>query len=300
MPWHPEERHGGIDIVLPVSRVEERVTVTAAGETPQPNVATVDREMLETSGAMTVEGTLREVPGFKLFRRTPGWSTNGTTGGVSLRGVGANAASRALVLEDGIPAADPYGAWVYWGQFAGAAIDRIEVVQGSESDLYGSEAMGGVINIIRKNPLETWFTADTTYGSSNTPIGSAMGAVRVGKWNVVASGEGFNTNGYMPLAASERGAVDTVVNSEHRTGDLLLERLFGGNSAGLPGRQLLPGSASEWNGSSGQQRRPAPIADGSRFHFAESWAASGCAFLAEPRAFGKPSVRFRPTVTPKC
>ena len=191
LPWHPEERHGGIDIVLPVSRVEERVTVTAAGETPQPNVATVDREKLETSGAMTVEGTLREVPGFKLFRRTPGWSTNGTTGGVSLRGVGANAASRALVLEDGIPAADPYGAWVYWGQFVGAAIDRIEVVQGSESDLYGSEAMGGVINIIRKNPLETWFTADTTFGSSNTPIGSAMGAVRVGKWNVCRQRRGI-------------------------------------------------------------------------------------------------------------
>jgi outer membrane receptor protein involved in Fe transport len=235
LPWHPEERQDGVDIVLPVSRVEERVTVTAAGETPQPNVATIDRETLETSGAMTVEGTLREVPGFKLFRRTPGWSTNGTTGGVSLRGVGANAASRALVLEDGIPAADPYGAWVYWGQFVGAAIDRIEVVQGSESDLYGSEAMGGVVNVIRKNPLETRFTADTTFGSSDTPIGSAMGSVQVGKWNVAASGEGFNTNGYMPLAASERGTVDTVVNSEHRTGDLLLERLFGGNARAFLG-----------------------------------------------------------------
>ncbi|MGA3214004.1 MAG: carboxypeptidase-like regulatory domain-containing protein, partial [Terriglobales bacterium] len=85
VPWNPEERHNGVDIILPVSRVEERVTVTAAGETPEANVATVDRETLETSGAMTVEGTLREVPGFKLFRRTPGWSTNGTTGGVSLR-----------------------------------------------------------------------------------------------------------------------------------------------------------------------------------------------------------------------
>jgi outer membrane receptor protein involved in Fe transport len=235
LPWHPEERHDGLDITLPVSRVEERVTVTAAGETPQPNVATLDREKLETSGAMTVEGALREVPGFKLFRRTPGWSTNGTTGGVSLRGVGANASSRALVLEDGIPAVDPYGAWVYWGQFVSAAIDRIEVVQGSESDLYGSEAMGGVINVIRKNPLETRFTADTSFGSSNTPIGSAMGAVRMGKWNVTASGEGFRTNGYMPLAASERGAVDTVVNSEHRTSDLLLEHLFGGNARAFLG-----------------------------------------------------------------
>ena len=241
VPWRPEEQHKAVDIILPVSRVEERVDVTAANDAPEPNVATVDREQLATSGAMTVEGALREVPGFKLYRRTPGWSTNGTTGGVSLRGVGANAASRALVLEDGIPAADPYGAWVYWGQFARAAIDRVEVVQGSESDLYGSAAMGGVINIIRKNPLETWLTTDTSFGSSNTPIGSAMGAVREGKWNAVASGEGFDTNGYQPVPASERGAVDTVVNSEHRTADLLVERLFDKN-AGNNARAFLGGS----------------------------------------------------------
>ena len=234
-PWRPREQHEALDIILPVSRVEERVDVTAANDAPEPNVATVDREKLETSGAMTVEGALREVPGFKLYRRTPGWSTNGTTGGVSLRGVGANAASRALVLEDGIPAADPYGAWVYWGQFASAAIDRVEVVQGSESDLYGSEAMGGVINIIRKNPLETWLTADTTFGSSNTPIGSAVGSVRVGSWNAVASGEGFDTNGYQPTPAGERGTVDTVVNSEHRTADLLVERLFGNQARAFLG-----------------------------------------------------------------
>ncbi len=235
VPWRPQEQHEAVDITLPVSRVEERVDVTAANDAPEPNVATVDREKLETSGAMTVEGALRQVPGFKLYRRTPGWSTNGTTGGVSLRGVGANAASRALVLEDGIPAADPYGAWIYWGQFASAAIDRVEVVQGSESDLYGSEAMGGVINIIRKNPLETWLTADATFGSSNTPIGSAMGSVRVGSWNAVASGEGFDTNGYQPTPAGERGAVDTVVNSEHRTADLLVERLFGNNARAFLG-----------------------------------------------------------------
>ena len=94
VPWRRQEQHEAVDIILPVSRVEERVDVTAANDAPEPNVATVDREKLETSGAMTVEGALREVPGFKLYRRTPGWSTNGTTGGVSLRGVGANAASR--------------------------------------------------------------------------------------------------------------------------------------------------------------------------------------------------------------
>jgi outer membrane receptor protein involved in Fe transport len=234
LPWQAEGLHNGLDITLPVT-LEERVTVVATGETPQPNIATLDHEKLATSGAMTLEGTLREVPGFKLFRRTPAWSTNGTTQGVSLRGVGANAASRALVLQDGIPAGDPYGEWVYWGQFVGVATDRVEVVQGGESDLYGSEAMGGVINVIRKNPMETWFTTDTSFGSSDTPMGSAAGAVRFDKWNLAASGEGFNTNGYLPIAANERGAVDTVLNSEHRTADLLVGRLLGSNARAFLG-----------------------------------------------------------------
>ena len=57
---------------------------------------------------------LRQVPGFSLFRRTTSRAANPTTQGVSLRGLGASGASRALVLSDGFPLNDPFGGWVYW------------------------------------------------------------------------------------------------------------------------------------------------------------------------------------------
>jgi outer membrane receptor protein involved in Fe transport len=165
LPWSAEQH--SVLVILPVSRVEERITVAAASETPPPNLVGIDRSQLETSGALTVDDTLRQIPGFNLFRRTPGWSANPTSQGVSLRGVGANGASRALVLEDGMPANDPFGGWVYWGRFVRSAIDRIDVAQGGESDLYGSEAMGGVVDIIRRHPPGTQFTIDTAIGNQH-------------------------------------------------------------------------------------------------------------------------------------
>jgi outer membrane receptor protein involved in Fe transport len=233
MPWSPERRH--IDITLPLSRVEERVSVSATPETPPPNIVWINGEQLASSGALGLDNTLREVPGFSLYRRTPAWSANPTTQGVSLRAVGANGASRALVLDGGIPANDPFGAWVYWGQFVGAAIDRVEVVQGGESDLYGSQAMGGVVNVIRKQPLATHLAIDNEFGNQYTPLGSAQGGLRFGSWNLIASGEGFRTDGYVPTPEAQRGAVDTVVNSQHRTADLMLERVFGAKARAFLG-----------------------------------------------------------------
>jgi outer membrane receptor protein involved in Fe transport len=233
MPWSPQRRQ--LDITLPVSRVEERVTVTASSATPPPNFVRIGSEQLQSSGALGLDDVLRAVPGFSLYRRTPAWSANPTTQGLSLRGVGANGASRALVLDDGIPANDPFGAWVYWGQFARSSIERIEVVQGGESDLYGSQAMGGVVNVIRQRPLAPYLTIDSEIGNQYTPMGSAQGALRFKNWNITAAGEGFRTNGYVPTPEAQRGAVDTVVNSEHRSADLLLERTFGANARAFLG-----------------------------------------------------------------
>src|SRR5712691_9642889 len=84
-----------------------------------------------------------------------GWTgsreANPTSQGVSLRGIGASGASRALVLDDGIPLNDPFGGWIYWGRIPLAAIERVEILRGGASDLYGSAAMGGVIDCVRRD-----------------------------------------------------------------------------------------------------------------------------------------------------
>ena len=103
---------------------------------------------LLTSAALTLDDALKMVPGFTLFRRTSSRVSNPTAQGVTLRGLGGTGASRSLVLTDGVPLNDAFGGWVYWDKVPQVAIDRVEVLRGSGSDLYGADAVGGVVQIL--------------------------------------------------------------------------------------------------------------------------------------------------------
>src|SRR6185295_6969041 len=104
---------------LILAQVSDSITVTATrtetrvADTPA-SVVVLSREELQRSAAPTIDDALRQVAGFTLLRRTGSRVANPTTQGVSMRGVGANGGSRALVLDDGIPLNDPFGGWVYW------------------------------------------------------------------------------------------------------------------------------------------------------------------------------------------
>ena len=119
----------------------------AACDSPAASSVLASADLLSLA-AMEPDDALRQTPGFTLFRRSSSRSANPTTQGVTLRGLSASGASRTLVLAGGVPLNDPFGGWVYWGRIPQAAIERIEVVRGGLSDLYGADAAGGVINII--------------------------------------------------------------------------------------------------------------------------------------------------------
>ncbi len=88
---------------------------------------------------------------------------------MSLRGLGASGASRALVLSDGFPLNDPFGGWVYWDRAPRESIGSIEVASGGASHLYGSDALGGVINIIRTPVDRNLISLEAAYGNENSP-----------------------------------------------------------------------------------------------------------------------------------
>src|SRR5438445_10366770 len=119
-------------------------TKTRLSDTPA-SVVVITREVMQMTAASTTDDALRQVPGFTLFRRSGSRSANPTSQGVSLRGVGASGASRAIVLDDGVPLNDPFGGWVYWGRIPRASLDRVEILRGGASDLYGSGGMSGVL-----------------------------------------------------------------------------------------------------------------------------------------------------------
>ena len=116
-------------------RRAEQVTVTATRqpsriEDAPASVVVLPRAALDATAAPTLDDTLRQVVGFSLFRRSGSRFANPTSQGVSLRGLGASGASRALVLVDGLPLNDPFGGWVYWARVPRLALERLEVLRG--------------------------------------------------------------------------------------------------------------------------------------------------------------------------
>jgi outer membrane receptor protein involved in Fe transport len=191
-------------------------TQTRLSDTPA-SVVVITREAMKTTAAATTDDALRQVPGFTLFRRSGSRSANPTSQGVSLRGVGASGASRALVLDDGIPLNDPFGGWVYWGRVPRVAIDRIEVVRGGASDLYGSGAMGGVIQFIRRTNDDV--VLETSAGNEGTGTASLFAAMKRGDWSGSIDADFLTTAGYILVQPSQRGTVDVEADTRHTTLD---------------------------------------------------------------------------------
>ena len=216
--------------LLPAT-ASEQVTVTAnrtstrVSETPT-SVVILSREDISSSAAFSTDDLLRQVPGFSLFRRTDSRTANPTAQGVSLRGLGASGASRALVLADGIPLNDPFGGWVYWDRVPREEIVTIEAASGGASHLYGSDALGGVINILRKPVSEDAFSLEAAYGNENTPDLSFAGSRQYEGWSGSVAGQLFTTDGYVAIPLDLRGSVDTPVDSEHASGELRVSREF--------------------------------------------------------------------------
>jgi outer membrane receptor protein involved in Fe transport len=220
-----------LEIALAPARVSDEVTITAertatrVSDTAASVTVLSERELAATA-ALTVDDALRQVPGFSLFRRSGSRTTNPTAQGVSLRGVGASGASRAVVMSDGIPINDPFGGWVYWGRVPRQAVGRIEVVRGGSSSLYGTDALGGVINFIPRDASSGALSLEASYGNQHTPFASAFASGGALGWTASVAAEAFHTDGYALVEEARRGRIDVPAGAEHTTLELTLERAF--------------------------------------------------------------------------
>jgi outer membrane receptor protein involved in Fe transport len=221
-----------LEIVLQPASGNEQVTVSAArtevrlSESPGSTILLTHADVAATP-ALRVDDVLRQVPGFSLYRRSDSRTANASNQGVSLRGLGGTAASRALVLEDGFPLVDAFGGWVYWDRVPRASLANVEVFRGGASNLYGSDALGGVVQFITHQPERPAFTLETSYGNERTPDLSFWTGTRVGRWDVSLASEMFRTDGYIVVPTWQRGSVDTPANSKDATIDLTVGRQLG-------------------------------------------------------------------------
>ena len=198
-------------VTVTASRGAERL-VTAASTT------VVSSAELLNAAAPSLDDALRNTPGFSLFRRSSSRVSNPTTQGVTLRGVSGSGASRTMVLADGLPLNDAFGSWVYWNKVPQAAIERVEIVRGATGDLYGADALGGVVQVLTFAPGRTRLRATADFATHDTTRASAFGGLQRGGWYGEASGEWVRTDGIVTIAPESRGIVDVRADSDYGTG----------------------------------------------------------------------------------
>ncbi len=180
----------------------------AQGEAAYGSV-TIGRNRLANAPSNRLEDVLRDVPGFQQFRRSDARSANPTSQGATLRALGGNASSRALLVLDGVPQTDPFGGWIAWPAFDPRRLGQVRVTRGGGSGANGPGALAGTIELDSAAPDETdGGFASLAYGTRASVDAFAGYGTRVGDGFVHASASWARGDGFMPVVAEQRGSAD--------------------------------------------------------------------------------------------
>lgn len=185
-----------------------RGLTVGVGDEPYDSVI-IDRDRLQGSASHRLEDVLRDVPGFQLFRRSDARSANPTSQGATLRGLGGNASSRAILLLDGVPQTDPFGGWISWPAFDPRRLDRVRVTRGGGSGASGPGALAGTIELDSATPADlAGLSGSIAYGSRESVDGFASAGTALGEGYVSATTSFAAGDGFVPIVKAQRGAAD--------------------------------------------------------------------------------------------
>lgn len=153
-----------------------------------------------------VENRLRDVAGLGQFRRSDSRSAHPTSQGMTLRGLGGNASSRALVTLDGVPQADPFGGWIAWSAYDAVRLGGISIARGGGSGADGAGALAGTIAL--HSEMTSGVAGSLAYGSRDSWDASLNLGTNLGAGAVSLDGRYARGDGFTPIVKSQRGAVD--------------------------------------------------------------------------------------------
>lgn len=175
------------EMVVTANRIEtphEQITST---------VSVITRDMIENSTATNVPELLAAVPGVNML----GYGGLGSDNSVNIRVTGGNHTQQVLLLIDGQPANNSFKGGVDWNTIPLANIERIEVVRGPVSALYGDNSLGGAVNIITRKFDKDGGVVEASYGSFETFTTSLVqqGKLNDGGNYILTAGYG-NSDGF--------------------------------------------------------------------------------------------------------
>jgi vitamin B12 transporter len=222
-------------------RVDPVVVTATPVETPAEqlgaSVSVVNGEDFQTYHYPTVDEALRSVPGVEIRRS----GAYGKTTSVTIRGANAN---QVQVLVDGLRVKSPTLGQMDLSDISPDLIERIEVIRGAQSTLYGADAIGGVINIITRKgkggPFQA--TVQQEVGNYDTLVSRAT---VYGAWkilNYALSASHFESNGQFQNDETDANAISARIGAtlpENSTLDFVFR--YNKNDIGVPVKGVFPG-----------------------------------------------------------
>ncbi len=205
----------------PADDARKEIIVTGSGLPQLPSSAAyatreLARETIISAPSGRIEDVLQGVAGFQQFRRSDSRSSNPSAQGVTLRALGGNASSRALVLLDGVPMTDPFFGYIPLSAIVPEQLANIRVTRGGGSGPFGSGALAGTIELDSANADQLGPFAASLLGNDRgeTEASASMAQELGAGFGVVSArwdrGQGFYTTPRdQRVPATARAAFDS-------------------------------------------------------------------------------------------
>jgi outer membrane cobalamin receptor len=198
-------------VVVSATRTEQAINTLPS------HVVVVGPTAITASAAQSVPDLLRMIPGFATREPQSALVMSPSQSVVSFRGMGGTTAGRTLILLDGLPAGDPFSGWLDWGRIPLPLLESAEVVRGGGSPIWGSRALGGVVNLRTLAPTRDGARLLVEGGSFGTMRGSGAATLRRGKFGALLAGDYVNTDGFLVIRKDQAGPADSPEPVRSRT-----------------------------------------------------------------------------------
>jgi vitamin B12 transporter len=173
--------------------------------TPAYDVIVLEREQIVSGASGRIEDVLNNVAGFQQFRRSDSRSSNPSAQGVTLRALGGNATSRAQVLLDAVPLADPFFGYIPLSAIAPERLASIRVTRGGGTGPFGAGALAGAIELESADaPTLGLFSGSAMLNNREETELSATAAPRLGRGFAVVSGRWDRGQGFFTTPEAQR------------------------------------------------------------------------------------------------
>jgi outer membrane receptor for ferrienterochelin and colicins len=236
LPAWAEEKTLSLDeVVVTATRVEESVENVAQ------DVTVVTKDEIATGSYTSVADTLKNVVGVTI--RESG--NRGALSTVSLRG---STPQQVLILVDGKRLNKPGDGMVDLNtlNIPLEVIERIEILRGASSSLYGADAMGGVINIITKAPAEPFTKITTSYGRFDTWDVAATTSRKIGAFGYMVSADREQSSGFRPNSDYEIWGLNSKFTFDiTKDFNVDVNADFNRKESGIPGSAKYPSPKAE-------------------------------------------------------